>query len=165
MFVCRTGAVKRRSSIESMAHEIVEGGFVATDDIARIDLGVIHAYLTRSYWAKGIPPETVRRCIQHSLCFGVYEVAAGAQVGFGRVISDRATYAYLADVFILEEFRGRGLSKLLMRAIMSHPDLQNLRRWMLMTRDAHSLYTIFGFTPLKDPMRAMERHDPGVYSR
>lgn len=128
---------------------------------SRLDLNVIHGFLTQSYWAAGIPRETVARSIEGSLCFGVYD--DDAQVGFARVISDFATFAYLADVFILESHRGRGLSKMLMDAIVAHPQLQGLRRWMLATRDAHGLYGQYGFTPVKSPDRWMERHFPDVY--
>lgn len=128
---------------------------------SRLDLGVIHGFLAASYWAAGIPRETVARSIEGSLCFGVYD--GSAQVGFARVISDFATFAYLADVFVLESHRGRGLSKMLMDAIVAHPQLQGLRRWMLATRDAHGLYAQYGFTPVKSPDRWMERHDPDVY--
>jgi N-acetylglutamate synthase-like GNAT family acetyltransferase len=105
----------------------------------------------------------VARSIKHSLCFGVYK--SGKQVGFARVITDFATYAYIGDVFVLEEYRGRGLSKRLMQCIMEHPDLQGLRRWSLVTRDAHGLYSQFGFTGLKSPERHMEIHDSNVYKR
>lgn len=148
-----------------MPHELNENGFFASDDPARLDFGVIHGYLTNCYWSPGIPMKTVRRAAANSIAFGVYEEKSGVQVGYARVISDRSTYAYLADVFILESHRRRGLSKFLMRCIVAHPELQNLRRWMLMTRDAHGLYSQFGFTALKDASRAMERLDPNVYTR
>src|SRR5277367_1313379 len=133
------------------AEEYRQGEFAISTDRARLDLDVIHSFLTESYWAKGIPRETVARSIENSLCVGVY--ADGKQVGFARVISDFATYAYLGDVFILEEYRGRGLGKWLMECIMQHPKLQGLRRWTLLTRDAHRLYAGFGFTPLMAPER------------
>ena len=139
------------------------GEFEISTDPARIDLSVVHGFLTNSYWARGIPLETVRRSLQHSLCFGVYK--GKQQAGFARVITDRATFAYLADVFVLDEFRGNGLSKWLMECIMSHPDLQGLRRWSLATRDAHGLYEKFGFKALPAPERCMERHDPDVYAK
>lgn len=138
------------------------GEFLVSTDPNRLDLNVIHGFLTNCYWAKGIPLETVKRSIEHSLCFGVYD-SGGAQVGFARVISDFATVAYLGDVFVLESHRGRGLSRLMMECIMQHPGLQGLRRWILLTRDAHSLYTQFGFTPVKSPERYMELHNPSVY--
>ena len=130
-------------------------------DRNRLDVPLIHGFLTSSYWAEGIPIDVVRRSIEGSLCFGIYE--DGRQVGFARVISDYATFAYLADVFVLESHRGRGLSKKLMAAIVAHPQLQHLRRWLLATRDAHRLYEQFGFQPLAAPDRFMELHDPAVY--
>jgi GNAT superfamily N-acetyltransferase len=133
-------------------------------DPKRLDLVVIHAYLTQSYWSPGISREIVERAVANSLCFGVY-AGDGSQVGFARLITDRATYAYLADVFVLEAHRGKGLSKRLMEAIVAHPELQNLRRWTLATRDAHELYARYGFTPVAKPDRLMERHDPDVYAR
>jgi GNAT superfamily N-acetyltransferase len=136
--------------------------FVVSTDPAHVDLNLVHAVLTNSYWAKGIPRETVARSIENSLCFGIYN--AQGQVGFARVITDFATYAHIADVFVLETYRGRGLSKFLMRLITSHPALPGLRRWTLATRDAHGLYSQFGFTPLKAPYRWMERHSPDVYN-
>ena len=130
-------------------------------DKSRLDLAVIHRFLSHSYWAEGIPMELVGKSIEHSLCFGVYD--GDRQVGFARVISDLTTFAYLADVFILESHRGRGLSKLLMREIMGHPDLQGLRRFMLSTSDAHELYRRFGFTDLSRPQSQMEIVWPEVY--
>lgn len=132
-------------------------------DPGKIDIGVVHHFLTNSYWAKGIPLETVRRSVQHSLCFGVYK--SNRQVGFARVITDYATYAYLSDVFVLEEHRGQGLSKWLMECIMAHTELQGLRRWALITRDAHDLYRKSGFEEVQAPQRWMERHDPDAYAR
>jgi GNAT superfamily N-acetyltransferase len=137
--------------------------FLVTTDPARLDLDFIHAYLVRSYWAEGVPRETVERSIANSLCFGIYD--ADEQIGFARVITDYATFAYLADVFIIESHRGRGLSKFLMECIVKHPELQGLRRWTLGTRDAHQLYARYGFKPLAKPDRFMELHDPEVYKR
>jgi N-acetylglutamate synthase-like GNAT family acetyltransferase len=137
------------------------GDFLLSTDRDRLDLNVIHGFLTESYWAKGIPSEVVVRSIQNSLCFGVYKRAQ--QVGFARVISDFASFAYLADVFVLEAFRGHGLGKWMMEVIMRHPQLQGLRRWTLATRDAHPLYAQFGFTPLNKPGNFMELHNPNVY--
>ncbi len=128
---------------------------------ARIDFAFVHDFLSRSYWANNIPFETVRRSIENSLCFGLYE--AEEQIGFARVITDSATFAYLCDVFVIETHRGRGLSKWLMETIHAHPNLQNLRRWMLATKDAHGLYRQFGFTPLDAPAIFMQRHAPDVY--
>ena len=138
------------------------GEFLISTNRARLDLNVVHGFLTNSYWAKGIPREVVARSIEHSLCFGIYEVV-GAQVGFARVVGDFATVAYLGDVFVLESHRGRGLSKWLMQCIVEHPALQNLRRWILLTRDAHELYSKFGFTAVKAPERYMELHRANVY--
>ena len=138
------------------------GDFVISTDRARFDLDVVYNFLTNCYWAKGIPREVVVRSIEHALCFGIYD-GTGAQVGFARVISDFATVAYVGDVFVLESHRGRGLGKWLMECITRHPGLQNLRRWILTTRDAHGLYAQTGFTPVKFPERYMERHDPRVY--
>ena len=138
------------------------GEFVVSTDPARLDLDVIHGFLTSCYWAEGIPRELVARSIQHSLCFGVYD-GSGAQVAFARVVSDFATVAYLGDVFVLESHRGRGVSTFMMECIMQYPSLQHLRRWILLTRDAHGLYKKFGFTPLKSADRYMELHRPDVY--
>jgi len=138
-------------------------GIAIDSDPSRLDLDVIHGFLCQSYWAEGIPRDTVRRAVEGSLCFGAY--AGARQVGFARVVTDGATFAYLADVFVVESHRGRGLSRRLMEAVVSHPKLQGLRRWMLATRDAHGLYAEYGFTPLKAPERFMERHDPEVYRR
>ncbi len=139
------------------------GEFLLSTDRDLLDLNVIHGFLTESYWAKGIPSEVVARSIENSLCFGVYKEAR--QAGFARVISDFATFAYVADVFVVESFRGHGLGKWMMEAIMRHPQLQGLRRWTLATRDAHPLYAQFGFTPLKKPGNFMELHDPNVYQK
>lgn len=146
-----------------MPHERRHAGLLASDDPARLDFAVIYGFLSTCYWCEGIPAQTLRRALEHSLCVGVYDEWTGGQIGFGRVITDRATYAYLADVFVLEAHRGRGAATLLMQTLDSHPNLAGLRRWMLMTRDAHGLYARFGFTPLPDPGRAMQRHNPDVY--
>lgn len=140
------------------------GEFTVDDDRARLDLNVVHGYLARSYWAGGIPRDVVERSVRHSLCFGLY-AADGRQVGFARVVTDTATFAYLCDVFVLESWRGRGLSKFLMTSVRAHPELQDLRRFMLATVDAHGLYTQFGFTPPSHPERFMESLDPDVYLR
>ena len=138
------------------------GEFVISTSRERLNVDVVHEFLTNCYWAKGIPREVVARSIEHALCFGIYD-EEGAQVGFARVISDFATIAYVGDVFVLETHRGRGLGKWLMQCITEHPVLQNLRRWILTTRDAHGLYSQFGFTPVKAPERFMEVHRPNVY--
>ena len=135
---------------------------MVSTDRARLDLDVIHEFLTNCYWAKGIPRDVVQRSIEHSLCFGVYD-GSGEQVGFARVVSDFATVAYLGDVSVLESHRRRGLSKWLMECIMQHAALHGLRRWILLTRDAHGLYEQFGFTPVKSPERYMELHRADVY--
>jgi GNAT superfamily N-acetyltransferase len=146
-----------------MHHSWTQGDFEISTDPARVDVAVVHEFLTSSYWARGIPAETVRRSIENSICFGVYH--GEQQVGFARVISDLATFAYLGDVFVVPAFRGRGLSKWLMECVVGHPDLQGLRRWMLATRDAHGLYSQYGFSPVKAPERWMELHRPDVYAR
>ncbi|WP_423149221.1 GNAT family N-acetyltransferase [Rubrolithibacter danxiaensis] len=136
--------------------------FIISADKTKLDLSVIHDYLSQdSYWAKGIPLHIVERAIDNSLCFGVYE--ADKQVGFARVITDCATFAYLADVFILPEYRGKGLSKQLVQYIKSYPDLQGLRRWMLATVDAHGLYEQYGFKVISTPERFMEIKNPNIY--
>ena len=137
--------------------------FTISTDKRRLDRELIHQFLTKCYWAKGIPRKLVDRSIENSLCFGVYQDRQ--QVGFARVISDFATYAYIGDVFVVDSFRGRGLGKLLMKSIMEHPDLQGLRRWSLVTRDAHGLYAQFGFKTVKSPERHMEVFDRHVYRR
>jgi GNAT superfamily N-acetyltransferase len=144
--------------------EYRNGEFVISTSRDRLDLGVVHGYLTNCYWAKGIPREIVVRSIEHALCFGIYD-GTGAQVGFARVISDFATIAYVGDVFVLETHRGRGLGKWLMQCVVQHPALQGLRRWILTTRDAHGLYSQVGFAPVKCPERFMEIHRPDVYER
>jgi len=130
-------------------------------DPARFDLDVVHGYLARSYWSPGIPRRTVERAIAGSFCFGAF--ASGRQIGFARVITDKATFAYVADVFVLEEFRGRGVAAKLMEAIRTHHDLQRLRRWLLLTKDAHRLYEKFGFRAVANPDRHMEILDRTVY--
>ena len=142
---------------------ICKDGFCISTDKAKLDIDAVHMFLsTKAYWCPGIPKETIRTSIEHSLCFGVYE--DNMQVGFARVISDFATLAYLGDVYILEEYRGMGLSKWLMQTIMTHPYLQGLRRWILLTRDAHNLYRQFGWTDIADPSRWMELHNKNLYS-
>lgn len=144
-----------------MNHEARKAEYRISTDKSLIDLVVVHDFLSQSYWAKGIPMEIVRRSVANSLCFGVYK--GEQQIGFARVISDYATFAYLADVFILEPFRGQGLSKWLMEMIVSHPQLQGLRKWMLGTRDAHELYRKFGFESIKSPEALMENFIPDIY--
>jgi GNAT superfamily N-acetyltransferase len=131
-----------------------QGELAVSTDPSRLDVHTIHAFLFTSYWAHGIPLETVSRSLEGSLAFGVYD--GSRQIGLARVITDRATFAYLADVFIVESHRGRGLSKWLLECILAHPELQDLRRWLLATRDAHGLYGKFGFGPLVDAERFMQ---------
>ncbi|MEO5892675.1 MAG: GNAT family N-acetyltransferase [Ferruginibacter sp.] len=135
--------------------------FSISTDKSKLNIPYIHRFLSQSYWAENIPVEIVERSIAGSLCFGVYD--ANEQVGFARVVTDKATFAHLADVFIDENYRGRGLSKWLMQIITAHPDLQGLRSWQLGTKDAHGLYAQFGFTSLDNPERIMRKFDPDVY--
>ena len=151
------------SAVMERVYELRQGSYGISTDPARLDLDVIHGYLSRSYWAEGVPREVVARSLEHSLNFGLYEWER--QVGFARVISDRATYAYLADVFVLESHRGRGLGVFLIDAVMSHPELEGLRRFGLVTRDAHGLYDRFGFRPLAEPERHMEIVRADAYRR
>jgi uncharacterized protein len=149
---------------DGAAWERTVDGFLISTDAARLDLEVIHNFLSaRSYWAEGVPREVVARSIANSLCFGIYD--GTKQIGFARVISDYATFAYLADVFIIETYRRRGLSKALMETVMSHPHLQDLRLWTLRTADAHGLYRQFGFAEPRHLQRQMERADPNLYKR
>ena len=144
-----------------MSHDWTRDGFTISTDPARLDLDGLYAWLSNSYWARGIPRDVFERSVRHALCFGVYEGAR--QVGFARVVTDFATVAYVGDVFVLEAWRGKGLSRWLMEVISAHPELQGLRRWILLTRDAHGLYEKFGFTPLADPSRWMEKWSPEPY--
>jgi GNAT superfamily N-acetyltransferase len=132
--------------------------FEISTDAARLDITLIHEFLSGTYWARGRRRSVVERAIRNSLCFGVYR--QGRQVAFARVVTDRAVFAYLMDVFVLPEFRSRGISKALMQAIMDHPDLQNLRLFLLATRDAHGLYSRFGFRELAHVDRFMAIQDP-----
>jgi len=145
-------------------HELRHRDYLITDDPARLDVDAVHQFLTRCYWAKGIPREVVARSLANSLSLGVY-AATGHQVGLLRVISDFTTFAYVCDVYILEDHRGCGLSKALMQLYTTHPRLQNLRRQHLVTQDAHGLYSQFGFAPLGQADRHMEKRDPEVYTR
>jgi GNAT superfamily N-acetyltransferase len=145
-----------------MTFERSQGEFTVSTDPRRVNLDLVHGFLTSCYWAAGIPWDVVRRSIENSLCFGIY--GGGKQLGFARVITDYATFAYVADVFVLESHRGQGLSKFLMECIMQHPELQGLRRWSLATADAHGLYSQFGFKPVKKPEMWMEIHSPDVYN-
>jgi GNAT superfamily N-acetyltransferase len=144
------------------AHEWRRDHYLVSTDKRRLDLAVVHGFLTTSYWSAGIPLETVQRAIEHSLAFGVY--ADEQQVGMARVISDYTTFAYVADVFILDAHRGQGLGLWLMECVIAHPHLQGLRRWTLFTRDAHGLYEKVGFKRSEVPGRLMERAFPHIYN-
>ena len=144
-----------------MPANATRGDYEISTDRQRIDIAAVHAFLAQSYWSPGIPRQVVERAIENSLCFGVY--LGAQQVGFARVVTDKATFAYLADVFILEPHQGMGLSKWLMEFIMGHEALQGLRRFLLATRDAHGLYAQFGFEALANPSVMMESLKPDVY--
>jgi GNAT superfamily N-acetyltransferase len=146
-----------------MSEEWRRDEYVISTDKSRLDLPAIHAFLRTSYWSQNVPIEIVKRAIENSMVFGMYK--GTEQAGMARVITDRATFAYISDVFILEPHRGLGLGIWLMEVVRSHPDLQGLRRLMLATRDAHGLYQKSGFTPLNAPDRFMEVWDPDIYSR
>ncbi len=149
-----------------MAEEWRRGEFVVSTDPSRLDLPAIQRWLSEeSYWARGIPLDVVRRGIEHSLSFGLYDDGGKRLAGFVRIISDYATFAYVCDVFVLDEYRGRGLGVWLMECVAAHPRLRGLRRWSLGTRDAHGLYEKTGFTLLAAPERWMEKADPDVYKR
>ena len=145
-----------------MTYEVQKDDYLISTDPSILNVDFIHSFLcNESYWAKNIPFAVVENSIKHSLCFGVYSSAE--QIGFARLITDKATFAYLADVFIVPAYRGRGLSKWLIETIHAHPQLQTLRRWMLGTLDAHELYKKFGWTPLQEPNRFMQKHNPDAY--
>ncbi|HEX6638678.1 MAG TPA: GNAT family N-acetyltransferase [Steroidobacteraceae bacterium] len=139
------------------------GRYEVSTDLSRMDVEAIHAYLARSYWSPGIPREIVARAVANSLCFGLFHVATGQQVGFARAVTDCATFAYLCDVYVLEEHRGRGLGKLLMHEFMTHPAVTGARRVMLSTRDAHGLYRQHGFVDTTGNRNIMEIVRPGIY--
>jgi GNAT superfamily N-acetyltransferase len=141
--------------------EFTRGQYSITTDPKQLDIDAIHAFLSRSFWAEGIPKDTVAKAIANSLCFGVFD--GNAQVGFARVVTDRATFAYLCDVYVLESHRGHGLGKWLIETVMAHPDLQGLRRFQLVTRDAHGLYSRHGFESPLNPERHMEIFRHGMY--
>jgi GNAT superfamily N-acetyltransferase len=139
-------------------------GFLISDEKVRLQPAYIHDYLSKkSYWAEHIPLETVKKSIDGSVCFGMYD--KNKQIGFARVVTDKATFGYLADVFVDENYRGKGLGKWLMEVIMAYPDLQGLRRWMLGTKDAHELYKKFGFEQLENPQRIMHIHHAEAYKK
>lgn len=142
---------------------IFKEDFCISTEKEKLDIDSIHEFLSKkAYWSLNIPKEVVVRAIEHSLCFGVYHNQT--QLGFARIISDFSTIAYLGDVYILEAYRGKGLSKWLVETIMAHPKLQGLRRWILLTGDAHGLYRQFGWTDIADPSKWMELHNKNVYS-
>src|SRR3954469_582596 len=147
------------SSIDPASH------YEISTDPARLDVGAMHAYLTRSYWSPGIPFATVQRAARHSLCFGLYARSNGDQVGLTRVVTDHATFAYLCDVYVLEAHRGRGLAKFMMRTVMAHPALAGARRAMLATRDAHALYRQSGFQDVTASRTLMEILRPDIYRK
>ena len=144
-----------------MPSGLEQDGYSISCDTAKLDLVMVHKFLANSYWSPGLPLDVLRRAIAGSLCFGLYRGVV--QVGFARVVTDRATFAYLCDVFVLEEHRGKKLGRRLMEAVTGHPDLQGLRRLVLVTRDAHGLYEQFGFRPLARPEGYMELHRPNIY--
>ncbi|RAJ83548.1 acetyltransferase (GNAT) family protein [Chitinophaga dinghuensis] len=147
-----------------MTTTFYEGPYSISTDTDKLNVDLIHQFLsTASYWAQDIPKELVEKCIAGSLCFGLYH--GTDQIGFARLITDQASFAYLADVFVLPEWRGKGLSKFLMRTIMDYPSLQGLRRWMLMTSDAHGLYKQFGFGPLEDTSKLMNLSYANPYTK
>jgi GNAT superfamily N-acetyltransferase len=137
-------------------------GYELVDDPAQFDVAAAHAYLARSYWSPGIPPATVAKALANSLCVAVRK--DGEQVGLARVVTDRATFAYLADVYVLEDHRGLGLARAMVGWLQAHAELQGLRRWLLMTVDAHGLYEGLGWSPLAHPERGMERHFAEIYA-
>ena len=139
-----------------MVREWRRGAYLVSTDKARLDLEMIHGFLETSYWAAGIPAQAVRRSVENSLTFGLFR--GDEQVGFARVVTDYATFAYLADVFVLESYRGQGLGKWMMEVVLSYPELQDLRRWMLATRDAHGLYRKYGFAEPENPPIFMEKY-------
>jgi len=141
--------------------QVTKGQYSISTDSQRLDVDAVHAYLSRSFWAEGISRELVARSLANSLCFGLFD--AGVQIGLARVVTDRATYGYLCDVYVLESHRGRGLGKWLIEVVMAHPDLQGLRRFQLVTRDAHDLYARHGFAVPSHPDRHMEIFRDGMY--
>lgn len=137
--------------------------YLISTDPTLIDLDVVHGFISHTYWANGISRERMERAVSNSLMFGVYLGEERQQIGGARIVTDHATFAYLADVFIVEEHQGKGLSKWLCEQLFEHPDLTHLRRWILATKDAHTLYEKYGFTPLAEPGRYMERMDHDAY--
>lgn len=147
-----------------MVYEVRRGEYVVSDDRSLLDTAAIHAFLSaQSYWAAGISKRRLETALDNSIPFGLFQ--GGRQIGFARAITDRATFAYLADVYITETHRGLGLSSLLLEAVLGHPDVQHLRRWLLGTKDAHHVYSRFGFVALEEPQRWMEFSDPDAYAK
>jgi GNAT superfamily N-acetyltransferase len=142
---------------------VERGEYTISTEPGRLDLAAMHRFLSTSYWSPGLPMDVLKRAVAGSLCFGLYR--GSEQVGFARVITDRATFAYLCDVYVLEAHRGRGLGRWLMEVVTAHPALHGLRRFVLVTRDAHGLYSQFGFRPLARPEGYMEVHRPDVYAQ
>lgn len=137
--------------------------YLISDNPEDLDYDVIHRFLSQSYWAEKIPRNIVEELCKNSLCFGIY--LDGGQVGFGRLITDYATFAFVSDVFVLEEHRNRGLADWMLVCMKEHPRMQGLRRWMLATKDAHALYSKHGFVPMKNPDWFMEKAKPDIYKR
>jgi N-acetylglutamate synthase-like GNAT family acetyltransferase len=138
-----------------MVHEFRKGIYLISTNKRKLKANTIHDFLTNSYWSKGISQAQVKKSIHNSLCFGIYYKEN--QVGFARVITDHVRFGYIADVFVIEKYRGRGLSVWLMKCILNHPELKDVKAWMLATRDAHGLYSKFGFQPLKEPQKYMRK--------
>ena len=143
-----------------MSYTVVKNNYLISTDKSKIDIDYVHGFLTQSYWSPGVPIQVVKKAMEGSLCFGIYDndlqtLPAGRQVGYARMITDKATFGWLADVFIDESYRGRGLGKWLVEMILAHPDLQGLRRILLATKDAHKLYEQCGFSPINNPERFM----------
>lgn len=161
-FATRPRAARLADRMRDEPREWVRGQFVISTDRARLDLDAVHQYISTSYWAAGMPRAVLDRAVENSLNFGVYD--GQRQVGFARAITDRATYAYLSDVFVIDGYRGQGLAKWLMECVLAHPDLQGLRRFALFTRDAQGLYERYGFAPPRGASAYMERWTPNVYA-
>lgn len=152
---------RKRATWNRLVRNEMPDDYEISTETQRFDVALIHEFLRNSYWARNIPREVVERSLRNSLCFGAF--CQERQVGFARAVTDRATFAYVADVFVVPEHRGRGVARLLMRAILNHPELRGLRRLLLATRDAHGLYAQFGFQPIPNPGDFMTIHHPNVY--
>ena len=162
VFATPRAATRCADRMDDQPREWIRDAYVVSTDRRKLDIDLVHDYLASTYWAAGMPREVLERGIANSLTFGIYH--HGRQVGFARVITDLATYAYLSDVFVVESQRGRGLSKWLMECILAHPDLQGLRRFALFTRDAQGLYERYGFGPVRGKSTYLERWEPNVYA-